>query len=101
MATFLQVVGKEQTLPQAPQLLLLVIETQVPPQQSSLLPQSKVVTQTFAASTLATPKAARAIPAKPRLNRFNACRRVTDWANSLASSSNLLLTFVCLSLITV
>jgi hypothetical protein len=38
---------------------------------------------------LGNPKQASAIPAKPTPNLFNACRRVTDWANPLASSSNL------------
>src|SRR5206468_11144631 len=33
-----------------------------------------------------------AIPATPTLNFFNAPRRVADWANPLASSSNLLFT---------
>jgi hypothetical protein len=30
------------------------------------------------------------MPAKPTPNFFSACRRVVDWANPLASSSNLL-----------
>src|SRR5437867_8802934 len=42
------------------------------------------------AALLASPKQASAIPARPAPNFFNACRRVTDWANPLASSSNLL-----------
>jgi hypothetical protein len=44
------------------------------------------------ASVLFTsPKQATAIAAKLTPNLFSACRRVTDWANPLASSSNLLL----------
>jgi hypothetical protein len=31
----------------------------------------------------ASPKQASAIPAKPAPNRFSACRRVTDWGQSL------------------
>jgi hypothetical protein len=36
------------------------------------------------------PKQASAMPARPTPNFFSACRRVADWANPLASSSNLL-----------
>jgi hypothetical protein len=39
------------------------------------------------------PKQASAIPASPMPNFFSACRRVVDWANPLASSSNLSLMF--------
>jgi hypothetical protein len=43
----------------------------------------------------ASPKQVSPIPAGPAPNRFSACRRVTDWANPLASSSNLFcLTFL-------
>jgi hypothetical protein len=38
----------------------------------------------------ASPKQASTIPASPTPNFLNASRRVTDWANPLASSSNLL-----------
>jgi hypothetical protein len=44
----------------------------------------------FAFAVFASPKQASAIPANPKPNFFSACRRVTDWANPLASSSNLL-----------
>jgi hypothetical protein len=40
----------------------------------------------------ASPKQASAMPARPKPNFFSACRRVADWANPLASSSNLLFT---------
>src|SRR6516164_7275900 len=43
-----------------------------------------------AAALFASPKPASAIPARPTPNFFSACRRVVDWANPLASSSNLL-----------
>src|SRR2546421_48070 len=43
-----------------------------------------------ASALFAKPKQASAIPARPTLNLFRACRRVTDWANPLASSSILL-----------
>src|SRR5438105_4824082 len=55
-----------------------------------------------ASALFASPNQASATPARPMLNFFSACRRVTDWANPLASSSNLLfmgffsfLVFVC------
>jgi hypothetical protein len=35
------------------------------------------------------------MPANPRPNFLKACRRVTDWAICLVSSSNLLFIFVC------
>jgi hypothetical protein len=53
-----------------------------------------------ALALLTRPKQASAIPARPTPNRFSACRRVADWANPLASSSNLVfilfLRLVCL-----
>jgi hypothetical protein len=42
-----------------------------------------------ASALFASPKQASAMPASPTPNLFIACRRVTDWANPLASSSNL------------
>ncbi len=92
----LQVAGGRQTLPQYPQLLLSVMETHVPEQQSWLLPQSAFVVQALvvpARVRFASPKQASTIPATPRLNCFSACRRVIDWAIPLASSSNLV--FIC------
>jgi hypothetical protein len=38
----------------------------------------------------ASPKQASAMAAKPTPNLLSACRRVTDWATPLASSSNFL-----------
>src|SRR5215471_12067941 len=52
--------------------------------------------QFFALSAFAlfaSPKHASAIPARPTPNFLNACRRVTDWAICLVSSSNLLFMF--------
>ena len=39
---------------------------------------------------VSNPKQASATPLRARPNFFSACRRVTDWANPLASSSNML-----------
>ena len=44
---------------------------------------------TDALALFASPKQASAIPARPTPNFFSDCRRVVDWANPLASSSNL------------
>jgi hypothetical protein len=44
-----------------------------------------------ASALFASPKQASTIPASPTLNFLNASRRVTDWANPLANSSNLLI----------
>jgi hypothetical protein len=77
------------------------VEQQIPLQHSlrswQLVPSGKH--RLSAAALFATPKQANAIPASPTPNLFSACRRVTDWANPLVSSSNLLLIlfpFVCL-----
>src|SRR5262245_65496357 len=72
-------------------------QTQVPLLQTLLqhgvlgLHRLPVGIQNCPASVLfANPNAASAMPARPRLNFFNAARRVTDWARLLVSSSNLL-----------
>jgi len=46
-----------------------------------------------ASALFARRKQASAIPAMPTPNFFSAARRVTDWAISLVSSSNLLFMF--------
>jgi len=46
-----------------------------------------------ASALFASPKQARAMPARPMPNFFSAPRRVSDWAIVLASSSNLLFMF--------
>jgi hypothetical protein len=63
---------------------------QRPPKQTSPLLQSLLVVQVWASALFASPKQANAIPARPTPNFLNACRRVTDWAICLVSSSNLL-----------
>src|SRR6516225_1534576 len=47
-----------------------------------------------ASALFASPKQASAMPARPTPNFFSACRRVADWANPLANSSNLLFIFL-------
>ena len=73
---------------------------QMPPRQESgeqhweellqALPNGRHGGLCLASALFASPKQASAIPARPTPNRFKACRRVTDWANPLANSSNLL-----------
>src|SRR2546423_4530101 len=44
---------------------------------------------TWARTGTSEPRKTSAIPARPAPNLFSACRRVTDWAKPLATSSNL------------
>jgi len=73
----------------------LGLSQQDPLQQTWPEPQSAFVVQGIvftlsARAMFATPRQAKAMPARPRPNFFNAPRRVTDWARLLVSSSNLL-----------
>jgi hypothetical protein len=61
------------------------------PQQQGSTEVSQGASQLPASALFASPKQASAIPARPTPNLFSACRRVVDWANPLASSSNLLI----------
>ena len=65
------------------------------PLQHSLLCWQKLPPdlQPPASALFASPKQASAMPARPTPNFFSACRRVADWANPLANSSNLLFIF--------